>query len=735
MKYVGRDLVKLDSIEKVTGRAKYAGDLQMDGMLYAAPARSKIAHALVKSVDVSSALAYPGVSAVFTAADIPGQNLTSPTGKKDQPFINNDHIRFMGEAVAVVVGDSIETARRAAELVKAEYEELPVIAAPAQALERDAAKIHDGGNIMAEKRTIRGNYAKAAAEADLIISNTYTTQAVDHSFIEPDACVAYWDGDVLTVRTTTKSAHHDQDGVCTALDLPPERVRVKSCFVGGSFGGKSDIQLVCMTALCAFKLGRPVKMVSTREEVLIATTKRHPSIIKYTHAVRKDGKILGISVDITLEAGGYGGYSGSVLGRIVGHAVGPYDIDNVEVHGRAVYTNKPSSGAMRGYGTPQASFAYEAQMDIIAERLGMSPFEIREINAIMPGDKNGTGQVMSDDIRFRETLEDLRQYAAAFDRSSPYPWIKRGWGIASFFYGNGRTGLPNPGTARCEVNDDGNVVCFVGSPDIGQGSDTLFRQIAAEVLSIPAENVTAVSADTKYTEDSGTTSGTRLTFVCGNGVYAAAENLRVLLKQYQKEKKIEGELKYILPILAKKAKEDGISLTAKGRFDPDTVPLDEDGQGKPYGAYTFGTQYVEVSVNTLTGRAIVDRVVASYDSGTIVNPTLYAGQMDGGIGMGVGYALTENMGYRDGNRVGNNNFDTYLLPTSLDMPETEVRWVNASEKAGPFGAKGIGEPATIPTGAAIANAVKDASGIRYYALPMTLESILTAETARREANE
>lgn len=726
MEYVGHNLLKADAPEKATGKAKFVADMEREGMLWAVAVRSPYAHARVNTVLIEDAIICSGVQAVLTAWDVPGINKVSPTGYEDQPILAEDKVRFFGEAVALVVADSQETARKAAALVQVNYEPLSVIERPEDSFAPGSPKIHDKGNLCISRKLVKGDYTEAEKQADLIITNTYVTHGVDHGYLEPDACFADWEDGNLTVYTTTKSAHHDQHQICRVLGLSNDKVRVIAASVGGSFGGKADMPLICMTSLAAWKTGYPVKMVYSREECLQTTTKRHPSIITFTHAVRKDGKILGVKADILFDAGAYTGYSNSALGRSVGHAIGPYAIEHLIVNGKAVFTNNPSSGAMRGYGTPQICFGHESQMDQIAEQLNLNPWDVRLINALKPGDVTATGQVMKEDIKFVEAILAAKEKANFLPPEKDPSWIKRGWGFACFWYGNGRTGLPNPGIAHAELNQEGTVTIYVGCPDIGQGSNTIFRQVASEVLHISPQKIFVVSADTLLTLDSGTTSGTRLTFVVANGVKKAAEDLLKRINEFKKEENLTCCLAKIVKTIANLAVEKGIVLRGEGRFDPPIVfPDTETGQGIPYGTYTFGTQYVELVTNLLTGKVQVGRVVASYDCGVVINPVLFQGQLDGGVAQGIGYALLEELGLKNG-KVSNDNFDRYLMATSMDVSHVDVLDVPSYDYLGPFGAKGIGEPATIPTAAAIISALNRASGKKFRRLPVIPETMVAA---------
>ena len=741
MKYVGKSVLKEDAWDKVAGKAQYVEDIKIEGMLWGIAVRSPYSHAIIKSINTEALELMSGVHAVITAKDIPGENRVSPTALKDQPVLAEDKVRFFGEAVVLIAAESKELAKESASKVIVEYEELEVISEIKDALKKDSPVINEDGNIFLKRKIIKGNFQNAKQNADLVVENTYQTQSVDHAYIEPDCCIAVpqKDGSIL-VYTSTKSAHIDKKEISRVLDIGPNQVRVKAATIGGSFGGKSDLPLICMTSLMAVKAHKPVKMLYSREEVFHVTSKRHSCIMKYTHVVRKDGKILGVKAEIIMDAGAYKGYTPSVLERSLIHAAGPYNIDNISVFGRAVYTNKPSSGAMRGYGVPQVCFSYEAQMDEIARKLEINPLQLRLINALKPGDKTITGQQMKSDVKFKDTIKKVEKIIANgetinFQFSSNKNWIKRGWGIACCMFGIGHTGLLNdPGIAKVQIEDDGNIMIYVGSPDIGQGSNTVFRQIAAEVLQINIDKVSIISADTEFTEDSGSTSGTRLTFIVGNAVKIAAEDLYKKLVLFIKEYKLDISLDNLdnnLIDLVQEANKKGIKLFGIGSYNPSISPLDpKTGQGKPYGTYTFGTQYVEIEVNILTGKIKFERFIACYDNGKVINPTLYKGQVIGGIAMGVSYALLEDLNIDKG-KITNTNFDSYILPTSLDVPDIDVSVVISSDELGPFGAKGIGEPAILPTAAAIANAISRALGIRARNLPLDLEKIIEM-TGRRD---
>ena len=749
---VGRNLPKPDAIAKVTGHSHYVADLVEAGMLYGKAVRAPHAHALISKIDNAKALALPGVIKVITAADIPGRNNIGHSGWKDQPVLAFDKVRFYGEAVALVVAETAQAAEAAAGLVEVRYDPLPGLYDPRLAMDEDTPLVHPESNLCSHKRIVRGDVNEAFQTADIVVEKTYSTPYIEHGYIEPDAAVATWDGDKLSVWSSTKSVHHDREEISRVVGLPKQQVRVSAATIGGSFGGKSDIPLVCMVSILAFLTKRPVKMVYSREECMQVTTKRHPYIVKYKTAANKDGLLTAIQMEVLADAGAYTAFSPSVVARAVIHGAGPYRVPNVFLEGKSVFTNNPVSGAMRGYGTPQIFFGLEQQMDMMAEALGIDPFSFRMKNLVKAGDVTVTNQVLGRGTGALEALNEVhRQFAVAAPAAEPektrYPWCQSGWGIANFYYGNGRTGQYNPGTAILRLDDDGCFRLFIGSPDIGQGSDTAMAQIAAEAVGINIDRLEVVSADTDVTLDSGTTSGTRLTYVVGNGVLDAGKKMQALIKEagaaclavtadaivIDNDGISAGEKKAAWDQLSKFAKGIGLSISTLGRFDPPTTDVAADtGDGRPYGTFTFGTQMVKITVNTLTGKIDVEKVHAVYDVGLPLNPMLLEGQFEGGIAGGLGYTLMEEVVVKDG-RVINNNLDSYLIPTSLDVGPIESGTLPLPEDSGPYGAKGIGEPALIPTAAAVANALYRATGVRLYDLPLTPERIIAALAERSDS--
>ncbi len=733
-KYIGTSLLKPDAFEKVMGTAQYVDDFQCPGMMYGKIVRANVAHALLNKVNTEDASRLPGVIGVFTAADIPGINKVSMSGPKDQPVLVEDRIRFLGEAVAIVVASSITLAEEAAALVSIDYEELPAILSIEEAI-ASPALIHPSGNLCYQTRVVKGNFEQAVQQADVVITRSYHTPMVEHGYIEPDCCFAEWIGEQLVVWTTTKSVHLDHSEIVRVLGTSPDQIRVKAATIGGSFGGKSDVVLVCATALAAYKTRHPVKILFSREECLQVTTKRHPYDIRVTHAAAADGTLLGVNMEVTADAGPYMGYTSAVLSRAVIHGAGPYNVPNVSIEAKGYYTNNPVSGAMRGFGVPQVIFAHEMQMDQLAANLHLNSMEIRQKNVLRNGQETITGTLLpkAGIGRLLDMLQERIDEESADSSDGA-------WGIACGYYGNGRTSMPNPGIAVIEINREGRVVLRAGSPDIGQGSNTLFVQIVADVLQIPPGEVNILCADTGETEDSGTTSGTRLTYIEGRAVKDAAELMRDKLRQLLEARlgspvgnisladgilKCEIDNQQSMDIALSELLSDDQPLVARAKFEPQTSELDANGQGDPYGVYTFSAHAVKATVDKQTGTIMLKKIIAAYDVGKALNPLLLQAQGEGGTVGGIGYGLFEKILLKGG-RVENPNFDTYIIPTSLDSCDIEVMFSDEPDGDGPYGAKGIGEPALLTVAPAIVSSINQATGLSLSELPVTSESVWAA---------
>ncbi len=739
MKQVGIGIPKVDTLEKVIGEAKYGADLSTKNSLYLKVVRSPKSHAKIVRVETGEALKVQGVERIFTAKDIPGRNLVG-TIHKDQPILASRRVKYVGDPVALVAAQTEEAAEEAAQKVKVIYEELPSVNSPEEALKWDAPLIHENGNLLLEFHVVKGNVQTGFKEADRVIEKTYTTTWIEHAYLEPDAGLSYLDEEGrITVICPTQNVHYDQKEVAAFLSLPLEKIRIIQCATGGGFGGRLDITIQCLLALAAFHLEKGVKIIYSREEVFQVTSKRHPLKIRYKSGAKNDGTLTAVEVDILGDTGAYASYGATVGIRSAVHATGPYHVPHVMVKSRMVYTNHPWSGAMRGFGVPQMAFAHESQMDLLAQALKIDPVEIRLKNALLIGSDTATGQTLMSSVGISETLrriKEWRDHQIISNTDPERPYIKKGIGVGSMWYGIGNTGIANPSTAQMEIDPQGEVRLYTGVADIGQGSDTALLQIASESLGLSIKEIKLIRADTAMTTDAGATSASRQTYISGNAILNAIKDLNKevleeagqLLGEDQKELFVEdGEVKHIckgcisIPIM-EVAKKCGRILRGEGSFDPETTRLDsKSGQGVPYATYAFATHLAEVEVDTETGKVKVNRIVASHDVGKAIHPKNVIGQIMGGVAMGTGFALMEE--FIPGETT---SFVNYLIPTSKDIPEVIPIIVEDKEPTGPFGAKGVGEPALIPSAPAILNAIADAIGVRIYSLPANLERVLEA---------
>jgi len=726
---VGARLARVDGIDQVTGVTAFGADRAPTDVLYVRAIRSPFAHARFGIPDPSELhAAHPGLVRVLTAADVPGQNRYGiyATGK-DQPVFADGYVRYLGEAVAAIVGDAATIARIDDVELRIDWEPLEPIVDPEVAAAPGATQLHEAspGNVLTSGRVARGDLDEALAGSAVVAAGTFETSHVEHAYIEPEAGYAARDGDRITVVATTQTPYMDRDEIALILGLAPERVRVVPTACGGGFGGKLDLSLQPMVAVAAWVLERPVRCVYSRPESMRSTTKRHPSRITARLGADRDGRFRALDFHGDFDTGAYASWGPTVANRVPVHASGPYVVSALRATTRAIYTNGPIGGAFRGFGVPQAAIAGEALVDDVAIQLGIDRLEIRLLNALRAGSTTATGQVLTASAGLAPCLEALRPAwqeansdagaanAATLEAGTP---TRRGVGIAAMWYGIGNTSLSNPSTIRIGLRRDGTYLLFSGAQDIGQGSDTILTQIAAETLDVPFSEIQRVTGDTDRTADAGKTSASRQTFVSGNATRSAAADL---LRRIE----LAGP-----DLAALDADDEGCIVVGTGIYDPRTTPLDADGQGVPYETYGFGAQIAVVDVDLELGTTIVRRIVAAHDVGRAINPMLVEGQIHGGIAQGLGLALME--AYEAGRT---NNLHDYLIPTFGDVPPIEVHIIEDAEPAGPFGAKGVGEPALIPTAPAILGAIRDAIGVRIDRVPATPSRVLEAIIANGRA--
>lgn len=740
---IGQNVEKKDGIPKVTGQAVFAADMRIDGMLHAKVLRSRVAHATLNAIDVTEALKLPGVAAVLTGKDIPGSNRIGII-LKDEPVLVDDKIRRIGDALAVVAAQTPEIAEQALSLIRVDYTPLPVLTSVRDAMREEHVFVHGTTNILNSRKLIKGDVDAAFPLCDVIVEKDYHTNYFAHMFIEPEAGVSNYENGILTVWASTQNPHFDRGEVARMLGLPQSKVRVVQAATGGGFGGKLDISTQCLLGLLTYHTKKPVKLVYSREESMEVSSKRHPHWMTFRTGADKNGKLLAMEAELLEDSGAYASYAPAVITRAMVHATGPYEIPNVRVIANMVYTNNPMAGAFRGFGVPQVAVAHEQQMDILAERLGLSPIEIRKINALKKGSYTSTMQKLESGVGFTQTLEKAEQKAAEVIKNSVpcrLPTIKRGVGVGCMWYGIGNTGLPNPSSAFVEMHADCSVTVLSGCADIGQGSNTALCQIVAETLGVPYQDVNIVSADTGKTPDAGATSASRQTYISGNACKKAAEMAQQTLTGIARDllnapnapigyrngtAYIIGDEQAAISLqdVMNACKARGVMVVGSGYHNPDVSLLHPDHmQGTPYGAYAFATHIVEVEVNTETGVVKVLKDVAVHDVGQAINRKAVEGQIEGGSLMGMGLGILENLEVKDA-RIQNRNFSNYLIFTAKDMPEIYPVIVECHDASGPFGAKGVGEPALVPVAPAILNAVYNATGVRFTSVPLTLESVV-----------
>ena len=744
---VGARLPKVDGVPKVTGAEKFGADaLPDEPCLTLRVVRSPHPHARFTLGDFAPLHAvHPGLVRVLTAADIPGRNLYGiyPTGK-DQPVLAEGYVRHRGEAVFALVGDAETLATiRDADLPIA-WELLPPVTFEDGGPD---LHVHASDNVLCRGRVARGDTAAALAGAAATADISVRTAFVEHAYIEPEAGYARRVGDRIEVVACTQTPYMDRDELGPILGIDKTQVRVVPTAVGGGFGGKLDLSMQPLACVAAWLLHRPVRIVYTRPESMASTTKRHPSRITAEAAADAEGHLTAFRFHGDFDTGAYASWGPTVANRVPVHATGPYFVPNVLCTTTALHTNGPPSGAFRGFGVPQASIAGEALLDMLAEQLGLDPWEIRRRNALGVGGVTATGQVLGAGAALPECLDAikprwdaLRAEADAFNRAHTGP-LRRGVGIACMWYGIGNTSLANPSEMVMGITRDGRAVLFSGAVDIGQGSNTIMVQIAADALGVPAADVGLVAGDTDRTRDAGKTSASRQTFVSGNAAKQAGEALRAellrranagpdaaILLENGRIRVTDGVMSTLLDLSHLPADDEGVVLRGEGKFDPPTTPLDDDGQGIPYASYAFAAQVALVEVDTALGTVRALRFVAAHDVGRAINPTQVEGQIHGGIAQGLGLALMED--YVPGRT---ENLHDYLIPTIGDIPPIETILVEHADPLGPYGAKGVGEPALIATAPAILNGIFFATGARITRAPATPDRVLAALRAVRAA--
>ena len=684
---IAEDVFRIDAYAKTMGTGEYVDDMVLSDMVYASAVRSAHPRAVVEDIDISKAQAYPGVIAVLTAADIPGHNKCGHLAKDwDVLIAKGDTTRYVGDGIVLVVAETEEALQAAKALVEISYTPLKPITSPSMALEEGAPMLHPSGNVLRHDRVKRGgNVDEAFANSKYVVSHVYHTPFTEHAFMEPECAICRNDGEEgLTLYTASQNIFDEQREIMHVLDLPADKVHIISKLVGGGFGGKEDMSVQHHAALASYVTGRTVKVKFTRQESIIVHPKRHAMEMEMTTACDENGILTGMRARILADTGAYASLGGPVVQRACTHAAGPYQYPCVDIEGKAVYTNNPPAGAYRGFGVTQSIFATECNLTELASLVGISPWEIRYRNAIVPGGILPNGQIADETTAYKECLEavkeDYERHAIA--------------GIAGSIKNTG-LGVGVPDTGRCIVSiENGKVHVRTGAARIGQGLDTVVLQVACHTLDMTPDHMVIEVPDTKRTPNSGTTTASRQTMFTGQAVRKACENLKQALEEGNTLADLEGREFY-------------------GEFTCVTDPITTDKE-HPYShaAYTYGVQAVALSED---GK--VEKVYAVYDAGQVINHKSAEGQVEGGVVMSLGYALTEDYPLVD--CVPQVKYAKLGLFRANAVPEIDVKFVCAPVKADPaYGAKGIGEIASIPTAPAVAGAYFKLDGVHRTSLPL-----------------
>jgi CO/xanthine dehydrogenase Mo-binding subunit/aerobic-type carbon monoxide dehydrogenase small subunit (CoxS/CutS family) len=748
---IGQRIARLDGQKKVLGQDIFGADEWPEDSLLARVVRSPHDRAEFWFGDLEAyRRTYPGVHGIFTARDVPGKNCFGVIPQfSDQPVFAEREARFLGEAIAAVVGDSAAIAALDLSQFPVTWKPLRAITRPEEALKPGAPAVHASrpDNILVAGRVVCGDVDDALRTADVTVEAEYETGFVEHAYIEPEAGFARRVGDRIEIQACTQAPYNDLKDIATILGIPESSVRIIPTAVGGGFGSKLDLSLQPFLAVATWHLRKPVRMVYSRPESIRSTTKRHPSKIVCRAGATSDGKLVAMDFSADFNTGAYASWGPTVAARVPIHASGPYKVPHFRAVTRAIHTYLLPAGAFRGFGVPQGTIAQEQLYDALAEKVGMDKLEFRVLNALDDESSTVTGQIIGGGVGIRACFEALRPHwqqarkdAAAFNTASPNS-LRRGVGVAGMWYGCGNTSLPNPSTMRVGLKRDGRIALHQGAVDIGQGSATVVTQICAEALGAPLEKFDLLSGDTDITPDCGKTSASRQTFVSGKAAYLAGEQLKKeILKMAggcgcAKIHFLEGSLTVedagqtkSFDLRQFPLDQRGYVASAEATFDPATSRLNNDGQGIPYAVYGFGAHLAELEVDTELGTIKVLKITAAHDVGRAINPTLVEGQIEGGAAQGLGMALMEEFFPGKGE-----NLHDYLIPTIGDMPPVESILIEKPSPAGPFGAKGVGEQALIPTAPAILNALYDAVGVRIRKLPATPDKVRAAILAKAAA--
>lgn len=750
---VGRLVPQPDSIAKVTGKAMYADDYSFPGMLVGKVLRAGVPHAILERLSVDRARSIPGVVAVLTAEDIPGENLHGIV-YRDWPVLVGigEKARYVGDALALVAAEDAHSAEEAVAAIEVGIRELPVVPDPVTAYKPDAEKVHTKGNLLKHIKVRKGDLDLGWTQADITLEATYHTPTTDHAFIEPECSVAVPTEDGrMVIYVGSQIPYADREQVARTLAIAQEQVRIKGTLIGGGFGGKEDIAGQIHAALLAQATDRPVKILFDRQESLLVHPKRHATQIRVRFGASKEGTLVAAETELYGDTGAYASLGDKVMTRATTHSAGPYNIEHVRADCYAMYTNNPPSGAFRGFGVTQSCYAVESCIDDLAVELGIDPFTIRRQNALNIGHVTNTGQLLKESVGLKECLDRVeREIKSIVGDRDPFTPItpegqshlRRVWGIAAAYKNTGLGGgAPDKAAAEVELYTDGTVEVRSASADMGQGLVTVLQLIASEELGVPLEKVRVLLSDTDLTPDGGPTTASRQTYVTGNAARHASIVLREAIRSSLAEKldvppeeitfheglaQVNGQ-KVSLGEASTWMKAEGREPKALYEYwAPETQPLGTGGD--MHFAYSFAVQAAEVELNLETGEVRVLHVIAANDVGKAINPLGLQGQVEGGVMMGIGNALTEEFITVQG-MVFSDRLARYRMPSIMQAPKITSIVVEHPTGEGPYGAKGVGEISSIPTTPAITNAIKHACGVRVRRLPVDQDALARAIAA------
>ena len=740
---VGASVSRKEGADKLLGRARYVDDIVREGMLYGATVRSTIPRGLIRSIEFDRRIDWSEFT-VVTAADIPGENHIQLI-VADQPCLADGQVNHCDEAILLLAHADKHKLREAVDAVRVEYDPLPPIFTIEES-ERQDQIVWGSNNLFKSFLLEKGDVDSVWESAAHIVEGEYRTGAQEHLYIENNGIIAEWSAENgVSVWGSLQCPYYVHKTLIKIFDLPDDKVRVVQTETGGAFGGKEDYPstLASHAALLAMKSGHPVKMVYDRMEDLAATTKRHPSRTRHRTALDKDGKLLAMDIELAMDGGAYATLSSTVLSRATLHAPGPYSCPNVRVRANSWATNTVPYGAFRGFGAPQAIFALERHMDEVAAALGIDPVEFRRRNFLHDGDTTATEQVMREPVIMDQLLEralresDYHARRARFARENPSSAVKRGLGIACFYHGSGFTGSGERilnSLAGLDVTPEGKVRVLVSNTEFGQGTNTVLTQIAAESIGIDYEDIIMAAADTGMVPNSGPTVASRTVMVVGRLIERAGVQLVEMLREHAGLGAKFTPKEFFAACERYRTAKGEVASLVRYEAPPGIFWDDEKYRGEAYPSYAWSIHVAQVAVDTVTFSAEVEEFWAVQEVGRVLNPVLATGQIEGGIAQGIGYALYEKVILQNGH-MANNQMTNYIIPTAEDVPPIHVFFEEIPFRYGGYGAKGIGELPHDGPAPAIVNAIKDATGISFHAIPLLPEDLFAGLAAHQQVEE